>query len=615
MSGDPDQRLKELDYLLPPVPEKAGLYRLVNVVGNRCVVCGHGPFALSRDGTFALMTGRVGDKLTVQQAKAAARHTAICMLASLRAELGSLSRIGRLVRTFGLVNAEPSCAESIPLIIDGFSEVMRDVFGPEFGVGARSAVGAGTLPFNIPVEVEAEFELKPVLTPPGQSVPVTGGMDVSKGSSGGESKHIYERLFGMPSIINCIGSFTSLGGSRMPPEASKAMVEASEHFVDLNRLQRECGKRIAKLCRCPTGYGAFLTTGASAGLAVTVAACIAGTNPDLIHRLPKTSSNDKRIVIMDGGNDRRWAQSIETTGAQICYLGTEEQPMYARLLSSELSSLNRGLHACIVFYDKTLADGKAMSLEAVLKLAKAYGVPVVVDAAAQVPPRSNLWHWTERGVDAVIFSGGKQLSGPQTSGIILAKEELLEAMRLNTSPNECTVCRPMKCSKEDMVGLVTAVEKYMQGSDDEDFAHYRKVLETVTKRLSNVPGISRIRVVERSDGAIQPSCIPRLYIDLNPPGPHFSEAGPLQSKGGFMKDDVDHGSPLTVRPTDPPKSLAHRLANGQPCVAINTTATGVIFNPQLLRLDEAALASQRLAEECQKMVQVGELQPADQSKL
>ena len=103
-----------------------------------------------------------------------------------------------------------------------------------------------------------------------------------------------------------------------------------------------------------------------------------------------------------------------------------------------------------------------MSLDAVLKLSKQYHVPLVVDAAAQNPPRSNLWHWTEHGVDAVVFSGGKQLSGPQTSGIVLAKDSLVESMRLNTSPNELTVCRPMKCSKEDMVALVVAVEQYMK---------------------------------------------------------------------------------------------------------------------------------------------------------
>ena len=111
---------------------------------------------------------------------------------------------------------------------------------------------------------------------------------------------------------------------------------------------------------------------------------------------------------------------------------------------------------------QVLPADKVMSLDAVLKLSKQYHVPLVVDAAAQNPPRSNLWHWTERGVDAVVFSGGKQLSGPQTSGIVLAKDSLVESMRLNTSPNELTVCRPMKCSKEDMVALVVAVEQYMK---------------------------------------------------------------------------------------------------------------------------------------------------------
>lgn len=217
MASNPEERLAELGYDLPPVPEKAGLYRLVNVVGNRCVVCGHGPFGRQNDGTFALDSGRVGDAVTVDQAKSAARKTAICMLASLRHALGSLNRIKRLVRTLGLVNANSECVEHIPNIIDGFSVVMRDVFGPEAGVGARSAVGAGTLPFNIPVEVEAEFELHP---------------DTSSAFSK-DSAHIYERMFGLPSIINCIGSLTSLGGSRMPP----CVVRWTSHSLQCYSLQ------------------------------------------------------------------------------------------------------------------------------------------------------------------------------------------------------------------------------------------------------------------------------------------------------------------------------------------------------------------------------------------
>ena len=202
---DPDKRILELGYDLPPVPKKAGLYKLVNIVGSRCVVCGHGPFARQHDGSFAFRHGRVGESVTTADAKEAARQTAICMLASLRDELGSLRRIARLVRTLGFVNADKSSAQYIRSIIDGFSEVMRDVFGPVAGVGARSAVGAGTLPFNIPVEVEAEFELR---------------SDAVKADCAiGDGDHIYQRLFGLRSIINCIGSLTSLGGSRMPPAA------------------------------------------------------------------------------------------------------------------------------------------------------------------------------------------------------------------------------------------------------------------------------------------------------------------------------------------------------------------------------------------------------------
>lgn len=126
--------------------------------------------------------------------------------------------------------------------------------------------------------------------------------------------------------------------------------------------------------------------------------------------------------------------------------------------------------SCCVCW-QILPRDKVMSLESVLDLSKKYQVPLVVDAAAQNPPRSNLWYWTHKGVDAVIFSGGKRLSGPQTSGLVLAHNSLIESMRLNTSPNELTVCRPMKCSKEDMVGLVAAVEHYVKVPADILYEH------------------------------------------------------------------------------------------------------------------------------------------------
>lgn len=151
----PEEIIRELALELPPAPEPAGVYRPVVISGNMAYVSGHGP--LKSDGT--MMTGRVGDDVDQQHGYEAARQTALAVFASLRASLGSLDRVSRLVKTFGMVNCSSEFREH-PAVINGFSELMAEVFGRDNGIAARSAVGMGSLPGNISVEIEAIFEVE-----------------------------------------------------------------------------------------------------------------------------------------------------------------------------------------------------------------------------------------------------------------------------------------------------------------------------------------------------------------------------------------------------------------------------------------------------------------------
>jgi enamine deaminase RidA (YjgF/YER057c/UK114 family) len=152
----PEEKLQQLHLELPPAPQPAGVYKPLLVVGNMAYVSGHGP--LLPDGT--MLKGRVGQDVDQQAGYAAARQTGLAVLATLRAGLGSLDRVQRLVKTLGMVNAAPDF-ENHPAVINGFSDLFAELFGPEHGVGTRSAVGMGSLPMNITVEIEAQFELKP----------------------------------------------------------------------------------------------------------------------------------------------------------------------------------------------------------------------------------------------------------------------------------------------------------------------------------------------------------------------------------------------------------------------------------------------------------------------
>ena len=153
MNKSPSQRIRELGLVLPPAPPPAGLYKPVLVVDKFLYVSGQGP--MREDGS--LMTGRAGDDLSLEQAKAAARQVGLTMISTIKTHFGELDKIKRVVKVLGMVNSTPDFAQQ-PLVINGFSELMADIFGEDHGIGVRSAVGM-MLPGNIPVEVEAMFEL------------------------------------------------------------------------------------------------------------------------------------------------------------------------------------------------------------------------------------------------------------------------------------------------------------------------------------------------------------------------------------------------------------------------------------------------------------------------
>jgi enamine deaminase RidA (YjgF/YER057c/UK114 family) len=158
MAPKPETRLQELHLTLPPAPKPVAKYRTAVLLGNRLIVSGHGPAKLT-DKTP--VEGKVGDKLTLEQGKEAARAVGLNILSTVRSTLGSLDKVKRLVKTLGMVNCTPDFQDQ-PQVINGFSELMAEVFGEDAGVGARSAVGMGSLPSNIPVEIECEFEVVPV---------------------------------------------------------------------------------------------------------------------------------------------------------------------------------------------------------------------------------------------------------------------------------------------------------------------------------------------------------------------------------------------------------------------------------------------------------------------
>ncbi|MFN8455060.1 MAG: aminotransferase class V-fold PLP-dependent enzyme [Anaerolineae bacterium] len=367
----------------------------------------------------------------------------------------------------------------------------------------------------------------------------------------------YYQKLGISPIINAMGTMTMLGGSRIHPKAVEAMVAVSQEFVDLNALLIAAGVRIAELTRAPAAH---ICTGAAAGIALTVAACMTGTDEAKIQQLPQTYSM-RYEVILDGAQCNPFQHSIPITGASIVEVGGGDSPMNRRGLEAALSE-----RTAAVFYFVAWAHPDGLPLDLVIEIAHAAGVPVIVDAAAQLPPADNLWNYTEMGADLVIFSGGKDIRGPQTAGFILGRSDLIEACRLNGNPHEATIGRAMKTSKEDIVGLVVALEQYLQKDFESEMENYEKLVEQMRTMFAGIPHLNAYRVCPAPPD-IQPNTIPRLYVDPDP------------------KLAVDI------------LKLKDHLLKGDPGIAVAMSPTGLIVNPQTLTMDEAVIVVRRIGEE------------------
>ena len=258
------------------------------------------------------------------------------------------------------------------------------------------------------------------------------------------------RSLGLKPIINCATTYTRIGGSVMAPHVAQAMADAAGCFVSIPDLQEALGKRLAELTR---NESAYVSNGAAAGLALSIAACVTGDDPSLMARLPNNLDGMKNEVIVHR-TQRNWYDiAVRQVGVKLIEIGhiMETAPW-------ELDAAINEKTAAVVYFAGTHLNRNTLPLEFVVERAHARGVPVIVDAAAQTPPISNLWHFTrECGADIAIFSGGKYLAGPQNSGLVVGSDAIIKNMRVNGPPNQ-RIGRAMKTSKESMMGLLAAVE-------------------------------------------------------------------------------------------------------------------------------------------------------------
>ncbi len=316
---------------------------------------------------------------------------------------------------------------------------------------------------------------------------------------------VYERL-GVRPVINADATLTRLGGSLMAPEVSDAMREAAGNFVDMHELQQAVGKRIAELTN---NEAAYVTPGAAAGLVLATLASMNGGDLLEIARQIEDGGSPKDEVIIQRAHRIPYDPAITLAGGTIVEVGNRLQTFPWEL---EAAFTPR---TAMVFYvaGEHLAFG-ALPLEEVIRIAHAHDVPVVVDAAAQLPPTENLWHFTrDLGADLTIFSGGKDFHGPQASGLVVGTRRMIDAVAANGSPYQ-RLARPMKAGKEEMLGLLAAIERYMQVDWRERVEGYEAIVAHWLDRLNSVPGLTAERVFPNEAGQPTPRCRVRFDPEL-----------------------------------------------------------------------------------------------------
>ena len=370
--------------------------------------------------------------------------------------------------------------------------------------------------------------------------------------------NVYERL-GVKKRINAAANGTSIGGSIMLPEVVAAMQEAGRSYVSIPELLEKAGNRIAELA----GVDACaITNGAAAGVAVSVAACMTGSSSARVHQLPDTAGMKDEIIVQRM-QFNFYELMIRLTGARIVPVGLANRT-YPWHLEAAFT-----LQTAAVVHFPAYSPPTDLPIDRVVELAHARGVPVIVDAAAEFPPFSNLSHFWKLGADLTIVSGGKGLRGPQSSGLILGRRDLVEACAMNGSPDH-GVGRPMKVGKEEIAGLLTAVELWSNPEFERKmFDCYRRRSGTMIEILSQVPGV-------------------RVHRGESPPA----------STGLAVHPD---GLPFTLVEWDCERigktvgQVMAELWEGNPSIIVAETPSGILLHPATLEPGEAEIVAERVS--------------------
>lgn len=368
---------------------------------------------------------------------------------------------------------------------------------------------------------------------------------------------IYQEL-GVRTVINAAGCVTRYGGSLVAPEVMRLMSEASQEFCILDELHDKVGQKIAAMLDVEAAY---VTASAASGMLLTTAACMAGTDPARIAQLPDTTGMKDEVIIQTL-HRIAYDQALRLAGATLIEIADQGTPPIEAMRNAFSEKT-----AAVFYLARQMHHPASVLLEQVVEMAHAASTPVIVDAASECPPVSTLTRFCRTGADLVIFSGGKSIMGPQSTGLIIGRKDLVAACAANGNPF-ATVGRPSKVSREEVIAFLKALELYLERDHDADMLRWEDQVRHIERTLT---GIQHLRVERFTKGDTY--SLPLLRI-------HSEEGAGITSE-----------------------ALAEALREGEPRIVVDQHSTegDVVLNPHMLQPGQERI----VAERCRQVLTLG----------
>jgi uncharacterized pyridoxal phosphate-dependent enzyme len=403
----------------------------------------------------------------------------------------------------------------------------RRAFVSSFGIMAAALTGGRSL-------------FASASPPPGADARISGF---------GATGNVYEEL-GVTTVINGQGTMTVLGGSLARPEVESVMALAGKHFCSIPDLEVAAGTRIAEMLKLSEGYTALVTSGAAAAMQAGLAGILTGDNPKFIEQLPDLTGMKSEVIIQKSHRNP-FDHQLRATGVKLVVIET----------AAELRAAVNPQTAMMHFSNFANSAGQ-IKVDEWVKIGKELNIPTFIDAAADTPPVSHLWDYANMGYDLCAFSGGKAIRGPQCAGLLIGRKDLVANALLNNSPHEDTLGRCAKVGKEEIIGMVKALELYLKEDHEGLNKEWQRRLEDISAQITRIPGVTTAYSVP----------------DIANHVPH------MDIKWEITRISLD------------PKDAAKQLRSGKPSIVLESNPNGLAMNSFMLQPGEEKIIAQHLVQ-------------------